>query len=403
LSFDPDAGAWQAALLDEANAGRGQRESTIDWLTGGGWMERTSDGLAATREILVAGYGRLAAAERLRGAGWTVIDQAGDITRFAHPTARMPEIERTCAGLRALGLAADPNYIVIAGGAIKFTTAMAQPTGVRPRPWPGHGVINAGYVKFTKAVTRPTDHHPQPRPASIAGAGVRVAVLDTGIDPRAVHAEHGWLAGIAVDAANYEGPDDGGLLGPATGHGTFCAGIVRQVAPACDIQAIRVLDANGTGTDYSVARALFALAASDDPPQIVNLSLTAASGRPPIAIESALSTLSARHPHVTVVAAAGNDGRSAPAWPAAARTVVAVGSPAAYSNRGRWVDIEVPAEGVVSTSVEGVRAGVDGLVEHRRPYAAWTGTSFAAPQVAGALAVLASHGRRPASVAQMVC
>jgi subtilisin family serine protease len=375
LSFDPDAGAWQAALLDEANAGRGLRESAIDGLTGGGRMERTSDGLAATGEILVAGSGHPAAAERLRRTGWTVIAQAGDITRFAHPTARMPEIERTCAGLRALGLVADPNHIVIA----------------------------AGYIKFTKALARPTGQRPQRGPASTDGAGVRVAVLDTGIDPRAVHAAHGWLAGIAADAANYEGPDAGGLLGPATGHGTFCAGIVRQVAPACEILAIRVLDAHGTGTDYSVARALFALAASDDPPQIVNLSLTAATARPPIAIESALSALSARHPHVTVVAAAGNNGGADAVWPAAARTVVAVGSPAAYSNRGRWVDIEVPAEGVVSTSVEGVRAGVDGLVEHRRPYAAWTGTSFAAPQVAGALAVLASLGRRPASAAQMVC
>jgi hypothetical protein len=64
------------------------------------------------------------------------------------------------------------------------------------------------------------------------------------------------LAGISVDRANYEGPDGSGLLSPATRHGTFCAGIVRQVAPACEILAIRVLDADGTGTGCSAVRAL---------------------------------------------------------------------------------------------------------------------------------------------------
>jgi subtilisin family serine protease len=346
LRFDPKTGARQAAALAAANL----------------------DGRpAAPGEIVIAGRARRSAAERLRRRGWTVTGSAGDVLRCAHPTATRPEVERVCGEMRSCGVAAAPNHLVVA----------------------------AGHIKFTGAAPVPAKHCPPPRTDSTDGAGVRVAVLDTGIDPRAVGAAHGWLAGIPVDAGNSEGPGPDGLLGPATGHGTFCAGIVRQIAPACDIVAVRVLGTDGVGTDFTVARAIFALADSDDPPQIVNLSMTATAGRRLIATESALAELAANHPHVTVVAAAGNDGGSCPVWPAAAPSVLAVGSLAAYSNHGPWVHAAIPAEGVVSTAVTGVRATPDGLVERHDPYVAWTGTSFAAPQLAGTLAALASRTAQP--------
>jgi subtilisin family serine protease len=377
LAFDAEVGARQAAALAGAVG--------TAW-SPGGRVRPARGGLAVAGEILVAGDGRREAVARLRRRGWTVGARAGDVVRLVRAAAGLPEIEQTCATLGTAGLVAAPNHLVVAaGGYIKFTGAGAEPTA-----------LAAGHIKFARAAAQPTGRGVPARPPHGDGAGVRVALLDTGIDPRAVAADHGWLAGIAVDADNREGPGAGGLLGRATGHGTFCAGIVRQVAPACDITAVRVLNSDGLGTDFSVARAIFALAASDDPPQIVNLSLSVVRDRPSIAIASALAALRAAHPAVVVVAAAGNDGSAAPAWPAADPGVLAVGSPAAYSNHGRWVDAVVPAEGVVSTSVQGVRAGAGGPVEWRQPYRAWTGTSFAAPQVAGLLAVRLSRSGRPA-------
>jgi subtilisin family serine protease len=240
-----------------------------------------------------------------------------------------------------------------------------------------------------------------------------VAVVDTGVDPAAVAADHGWLAGIAVE----HGPDGNrdlldsvpapdGYLDDAAGHGTFVAGLIRQLAPSCDVLAVKALDSDGIGTELSVAEALFRLVDADVAPQVVNLSLAcvAGEGLAPIAIDAALDALVERHPDTVVVAAAGNDGTTVPAWPAAHKAVVAVGAgdrlrAATYSNRGYWVDYTVPADGIVSTYVHGTRPApgtTDGGVLPRQfegDYAAWTGTSFAAPQVAGALAALLSEGR----------
>jgi subtilisin family serine protease len=266
------------------------------------------------------------------------------------------------------------------------------------------------------ATPRATTVDPGSRPTGTRlGAGVRVGIIDTGIDPPSVAAEHRWLDRVPVDLApdgnqdlldSVPAPD--GYLDEGAGHGTFVAGIVRQTAPDCEISMIRALDSDGVGTEFSVAEALFDLADSDDPPHVVNLSLAclASEALAPVAITAALDALLERHPDTVVVAAAGNDGSSAPTWPAAHKAVLAVGAaeddrPAAYSNRGFWVDFAAPADGIVSTYVRGTRAPGDGARQGARPvvhdtdYAAWSGTSFAAPQVAGAIAVALADGATP--------
>jgi dihydroxyacetone kinase DhaKLM complex PTS-EIIA-like component DhaM len=199
-------------------------------------------------------------------------------------------------------------------------------------------------------------------------AGIRVAVIDTGIDPAAAVASHGWLNDIHIDRSadgnadlldDVSAPD--GLLGEGAGHGTFVAGIIRQVAPTCEVTAIKALDSDGVGTEFSIAKALMRMADAEDAPDLVNLSLACLADElvGPIAIEAALNELTARHPGTLVIAAAGNDGSASPVWPTASKSVLSVAAregsrAAAYSNTGYWVDFSLPANGIVSTYVQGV-------------------------------------------------
>ncbi|HEU4491291.1 MAG TPA: S8 family serine peptidase, partial [Jiangellales bacterium] len=107
-----------------------------------------------------------------------------------------------------------------------------------------------------------------------------------------------------------------------------------------------------------------------------------------------------RRGEVLIVAAAGNSSDDHPHWPAAFDRVVAVGAlnqdetPADFSTRGAWVDCSTVGVGIRSTYVEGEELpDLDAPDPHEtwgaNSWAQWLGTSFAAPQVAGAVAKLA--------------
>lgn len=110
------------------------------------------------------------------------------------------------------------------------------------------------------------------------GAGVRIAVVDSGID--AGHPAVGGIAGGVVverdDGAESgvrytEGPHE-----DLFGHGTACAGIIRRVAPDCELYSVRVLGERLTGKGIVFAAGLrWAL---DNGIQVVNLSLS--TGKP---------------------------------------------------------------------------------------------------------------------------
>jgi subtilisin family serine protease len=83
------------------------------------------------------------------------------------------------------------------------------------------------------------------------GAGVRVCVVDSGVD-----GEHPLVGGISQSVAPVPGEDGEPVVAPdaegdVSGHGTACAGIIRSLAPACDITSVRVLgpDLGGTAAD----------------------------------------------------------------------------------------------------------------------------------------------------------
>ncbi|MEV0135583.1 S8 family serine peptidase [Dactylosporangium sp. NPDC050688] len=220
-------------------------------------------------------------------------------------------------------------------------------------------------------------------------AAVRLTVLDTAVWSDSPLPSH-WY--------ETDDLDDELDVGTDLGHANFIIGVVMSRTDNARVRAIKVLDADGLCTEVDLARALFALTDVD----VVNLSLGGftRNDRPPLLLAAALTNL-LRGKDRVVVAAAGNEGISdRPYWPAAfagtslpwASQVIAVAAHdgtelCEWSNSGSWVDVTAPGADVTSTYVthEDFPTG----------FAKWSGTSFAAPYAAAAIA---SHHRTAGSV-----
>jgi len=211
---------------------------------------------------------------------------------------------------------------------------------------------------------------------------VTVAVIDSG-----VCLEHPDLAERTV--AGYDFVDGDTTAQDDFGHGCSVAGIIAAdgsngqgiagVAPNARIMPLRVLNAQGIGQYSNVAAAI--VYAADNGAQIINLSLGGAYAS--TILEDAI-TYAVDH-GVTVIAAAGNN--SGPVmYPAAYAPVIAVGSVdqnlerSSFSSYGPQLDTLAPGRDVLTTTRDG-------------GYSVMTGTSFAAPQVAGIAALEIGHGR----------
>ena len=242
--------------------------------------------------------------------------------------------------------------------------------------------------------------------ALATGRGQRLAVIDTGVAP------HPRLAGRLSGVGDVLAGGDG--LADCDGHGTAVAGLIGAapdradglvgVAPEARILALRQFSPTVTGADGHAAGDLPSLAVAlrrvvDAGATVVNVSgavcLPAAqattSGAP---LRTALRA--AADADVVVVAAAGNLGSggctddrpdlvSLPGW--YGDDVLTVGAvdaddrPAGFTVPGPWVDVAAPGTGVHSLTVDGgTGASLDG-------------TSFAAPLVAGLVALI--RERRP--------
>lgn len=222
------------------------------------------------------------------------------------------------------------------------------------------------------------------------GAGVTVYILDTGV--RHSHEEFGGRAELGFDAFGEDGSD-------CHGHGTHVAGTVgaatHGVAKEATLVAVRVLDCTGSGTASTVIAGLDWAAGQPARPAVVNMSL---GGNASAAVDEAVGH--ATKAGLIVVVAAGNQAADAcyksPAGAPDAFTVGATESTderSSFSNHGPCIDLFAPGRAIVSTWVDDDEA--TNLM---------SGTSMAAPHVAGAAALILQEapGAAPAVVASIL-
>jgi subtilisin family serine protease len=290
-------------------------------------------------------------------------------------------------------------------------TAAAPPSGLSdnsPVNYFGVTVIH-GYIS-QPAIT--IVHLPDTQTTfNVSGAGT-VAVIDTGVDPT-----HPVLQSVLVPGYDFtrniagsaselldvnQSPNGSGaspamvnqssaaILDPASatylgqpqyqafGHGTMVSGIVHLVAPTAQIMPLKAFKADGTGYLSDILRAIYF--AVQNGARVINMSFSFST----YSHEAASAIKFATRHQVICVASAGNDGREEIVYPASLSNVMGVASTtnndtlSTFSNYGEdLVWVAAPGEGIITTYPF-------------RTFGAGWGTSFSAPFVSGAAALLLS-------------
>lgn len=327
------------------------------------------------------------------------------VSRFgARPIYRLKVIGATRVKDVLAGMALEPDVMIA-----ETNPTHRSPEARKNVPWTIG--TQGGFV----AQWAPQALHLAQAHALATGAGVRIAVLDTGVDR-----SHPLLAGRLLPGFDFVDFDNnpaevGSAIDAGFGHGTHVAGLLALAAPGARIMPVRVLDADGVGNAWVLAEALlYAIDPdgnpnTDDGAHVINMSLgslartrimdtiaqiaSCAPAIPDDAIGDRSDpgynddTLRCAHGNgAVIVAAAGNDASSSVREYPAAEGVYglvsvgasnAAGHVATFSNFGSWVDMVAPGEGITSAIPGG--------------YGTWSGTSMAAPLLAGTAALVRSQ------------
>ncbi|MGO9762605.1 MAG: S8 family serine peptidase [Solirubrobacteraceae bacterium] len=307
---------------------------------------------------VVVGYAPAHATAAAHAAGFSGSDEQtspGTSTRVVRlaPGVSVADALRRLRAQRGVAWAVPDYRASIAGGLIPNDEGTShRPGGWEELQWNFAGEFGVNAPEAWANVA--ADGAP-------GGKGVTIAVLDTGV----AYANRGpfrrspdfsrytFVKGYDFVAKNPY-PND------RNGHGTFVASTIAEatnnhygltgLAFAAHIMPVRVLDSQGEGEASTIAEGV--LFAVKHHAQIINLSLEFSPGVTASDIPELISALNYAHRHnVLVVAAAGNEGHAAIAYPARAPYVVSVGATtehgclADYSNDGAGLTLVAPGGG----------------------------------------------------------
>ena len=280
----------------------------------------------------------------------------------------------TLSAEEAARLAADPAVATVEQNQTVHLTDTTQTSA----PW-GLDRIDQAALPLSTTYTYP----------DTGGAGVTAFVIDTG-----VRVTHSQIAGRATNG--YDAIEGDSVAQDGNGHGTHVAttiaGSTYGVAKKANVVAVRVLNNSGSGTTADVIDGLNWVISHHSGPSVANMSL---SGVASASLDTAVQTAIASG--VTFAVAGGNNGQTATSYsPARVPEAITVGATnssdakPSWSNYGTALDIFAPGDAILA-----------GYNTSDTATATLSGTSMAAPHVAGAAAIyLASHTTAtPAQVA----